>query len=43
LRQNACRHSGVRDAPGRDGSDAVSLGEIAVKGYERPMPVWQLG
>jgi adenylate cyclase len=33
----------VRDALGDDGSDAVSLGEVAVKGYDRPMMVWQLG
>ncbi|HET7125438.1 MAG TPA: adenylate/guanylate cyclase domain-containing protein, partial [Bradyrhizobium sp.] len=33
----------VRDALGSDGSDAVSLGEVAIKGYDRPMPVWQLG
>jgi adenylate cyclase len=33
----------VRDALGGDGSDAVSLGEIAIRGYERPMMVWQLG
>jgi adenylate cyclase len=33
----------VRDALGGDGSDAVSLGEVAIKGYDRPMPVWRLG
>jgi adenylate cyclase len=33
----------VRDALGRDASDAVSLGEVAIKGYDRPMRVWQLG
>jgi adenylate cyclase len=33
----------VRDALGNDGRDAVSLGEVAIKGYDRPMPVWQLG
>jgi adenylate cyclase len=33
----------VRDALGSDGSDAVSLGEVPIKGYDRPMPVWQLG
>jgi adenylate cyclase len=33
----------VRDALGEDGSDAVSLGEVAVRGYDRPMTVWQLG
>jgi adenylate cyclase len=33
----------VRDALGGDGSDAVSLGEVTVRGYDRPMTVWQLG
>ncbi len=33
----------VRDALGDDGSDAVSLGEVAIRGYDRPMTVWQLG
>jgi adenylate cyclase len=33
----------VRDALGDDGRDAVSLGEVAVRGYDRPMTVWQLG
>jgi adenylate cyclase len=33
----------VRDALGDDGTDAVSLGEVAVRGYDRPMTVWQLG
>ncbi|WP_249779388.1 adenylate/guanylate cyclase domain-containing protein [Bradyrhizobium sediminis] len=33
----------VRDALGDDGSDAVPLGEVAIRGYERPMAVWQLG
>jgi adenylate cyclase len=33
----------VRDALGTDGNDAVSLGEVAVRGYDRPMAVWQLG
>jgi adenylate cyclase len=32
----------VRDALGDDGSDAVSLGEVAIKGYDRPMTVWRL-
>src|SRR3984893_5313540 len=32
----------VRDALDQDGCDAVSLGEIAIKGYDRPMAVWQL-
>ena len=33
----------VRDALGETGNDAVSLGEVAVRGYDRPMTVWQLG
>jgi adenylate cyclase len=33
----------VREALGVDASDAVSLGEVAVRGYDRPMTVWQLG
>jgi len=33
----------VRDALGEAGGDAVSLGEVEVRGYERPMAVWQLG
>jgi adenylate cyclase len=33
----------VRDALGQDGDDAVSLGEVAVRGYDHPMTVWQLG
>jgi adenylate cyclase len=33
----------VRDALGHEGRDAVSLGEVAIKGYDRPMTVWQLG
>jgi adenylate cyclase len=33
----------VRDALGEACSDAVSLGEVAVRGYDRPMTVWQLG
>ena len=33
----------VRDMLGDDGSDAVSLGEVAVRGYDRPMTVWRLG
>jgi adenylate cyclase len=33
----------VRDALGEDGDDAVSLGEVAIRGYDRPMTVWQLG
>ena len=33
----------VRDALGDECRDAVSLGEVEVRGYERPMAVWQLG
>jgi adenylate cyclase len=33
----------VCDALGEAGHDAVSLGEVAIKGYDRPMAVWQLG
>jgi adenylate cyclase len=33
----------VREALGEDGDDAVPLGEVAVRGYDRPMAVWQLG
>ena len=33
----------VRDALGDDGHDAVSLGEVAIRGYDRPMLVWQMG
>ena len=33
----------VRDALGDHGSDAVSLGEVAIRGYDQPMTVWQLG
>jgi adenylate cyclase len=35
--------SEVREALGDDGGDAVSRGEVAVKGYEQPVTVWQLG
>jgi adenylate cyclase len=33
----------VRAALGQDGGDAVPLGEVAIRGYDRPMMVWQLG
>jgi adenylate cyclase len=33
----------VHDALGRECKDAVSLGEVAIRGYDRPVPVWQLG
>ncbi|MBR0811657.1 adenylate/guanylate cyclase domain-containing protein [Bradyrhizobium diazoefficiens] len=33
----------VREALGEAGSDAVALGEVEVRGYERPVAVFQLG
>ena len=33
----------VHDALGEECPDAVSLGEVPVRGYDRPMTVWQLG
>jgi adenylate cyclase len=33
----------VHDAMGEAGNDAVSLGEVEIRGYDRPMTVWQLG
>jgi adenylate cyclase len=33
----------VHDALGEDCKDAKSLGEVPVRGYDRPMTVWQLG
>src|SRR5215471_7905599 len=33
----------VHDALGKDGGDAVPLGEVAIRGYDRPMAVFQLG
>jgi adenylate cyclase len=33
----------VRDALGEDARDAVALGEVPIRGYDRPMAVWQLG
>jgi adenylate cyclase len=33
----------VREALGNDGDDAVSLGEVPIRGYDQPMMVWQLG
>ncbi|WP_234679221.1 adenylate/guanylate cyclase domain-containing protein [Bradyrhizobium monzae] len=33
----------VREALGDDGGDAVALGEVSVRGYERPVAVFQLG
>ena len=35
--------SAVREALGEECKDAVSRGEIPVRGYEHPVPVWQLG
>ena len=35
--------SAVHDALGAECRDAVSLGEVPVRGYDRPMTVWQLG
>jgi adenylate cyclase len=32
----------VRDTLGDSCADAVSLGEVVIKGYERPMPIWRL-
>ena len=34
--------SAVCEALGEDGHDAKSLGPVAVKGYDRPIAVWQL-
>ena len=33
----------VRNALGQECNDAVSLGEVQIRGYDRPVPVWQLG
>ncbi len=35
--------SSVRDVLGDDGRDAVSLGDVPIRGYDKPMTVWQLG
>ncbi len=35
--------SAVRDALGDEARDAVSRGEVPVRGYDRPVAVWQLG
>jgi adenylate cyclase len=35
--------SAVRNALGDEGGDAVPLGEVAIRGYDAPMTVWQLG
>ena len=33
----------VLDELGDEGADAVALGEVPIRGYDRPMAVWQLG
>jgi adenylate cyclase len=33
----------VHEALGEDCADAKPLGEVTVRGYDRPMTVWQLG
>jgi len=33
----------VHDVLGKDCPDAKSLGEVPIRGYERPMGIWQLG
>jgi adenylate cyclase len=33
----------VFDALDEDSDDAVSLGDVAIRGYDQPMTVWQLG
>ncbi len=33
----------VHEALGADGGDAVPLGEVPIRGYDRPMAVWRLG
>jgi adenylate cyclase len=33
----------VREALGEQAADAVALGEVPIRGYDRPMAVWQLG
>lgn len=33
----------VHDALGKDAGDAVALGEVPIRGYDRPMAVWKLG
>jgi adenylate cyclase len=35
--------SAVRDALGEEARDAVSRGEVPVRGYDQPVAVWQLG
>ncbi len=33
----------VHDALGEAGRDAVALGEVKVRGYDKPVAVWRLG
>lgn len=33
----------MREALGADAADAVAMGEVAVRGYDMPLPVWRLG
>jgi adenylate cyclase len=35
--------SAVCEALGEAGREAKSLGQVAIKGYDQPMAVWQLG
>jgi adenylate cyclase len=35
--------SSVHEVLGKDGQDAVSLGDVPIRGYDKPMTVWQLG
>jgi adenylate cyclase len=35
--------SAVREALGEAAHDAVHRGEVPIRGYEKPVPVWQLG
>lgn len=35
--------SGIRDAVGGACNDAVLLGDVMIKGYQRPMAIWRLG
>jgi len=35
--------SAVREALGEAAQDAVHRGEVPIRGYEKPVPVWQLG
>ncbi len=33
----------VRNALGQECNDAVSLGDVQIRGYDQPVPVWKLG